>query len=78
MMIFVSSFLSGFSRSLFSSFSFPSFFRLERLFFLTEEKKVNIVYLFFSFFLSLSLSFADASMINARSREGERERAFWR
>ena len=57
MIDFVSSFESGFSPSLFKSFSFPSFFH-ERLFFSSQEKKINIVYLFFSFFLSLSLSFA--------------------
>ena len=56
---------------LFSSFSFPSFFH-ERLFFSSQEKKINIVSLFL--FLSFSLSFADASIINARAREGERER----
>ena len=40
-------------------------------FFSSQEKKINIVSLFL--FLSFSLSFADASIINARAREGERE-----
>ena len=41
-------------------------------FFFLARKKINIVSLFL--FLSFSLSFADASIINARAREGERER----
>ena len=74
MMIFVSSFLSGFSPSLFKSFPFPSFFHPNAFFFLTRKKKVNIVYLFFSFFLSLSLSLFRRCLDTKRARERRRER----
>ena len=77
MMILCRLFSSGFSLSLFS-FSFPSFFH-ERLFF--HHKKKNILVSLF-LFLSFLLSFADASIINARVVFGfawrKREREFWR
>ena len=44
-------------------------------FFFPHKKKKLILYISFSlsFFLSLSLSRYDASILNARAREGERE-----
>ena len=72
MMILCRLFCQGFL-GLFSSL-FPSLlFFIRTPFFPRKKKKVNIVYLFFSFFLSLSLSRYDASILNARAREGERE-----
>jgi hypothetical protein len=56
---------------LFSSFSFPSFFH-ERLFFSSQEKKINIVSLFL--FLSFSLSLFRRCLDDKRARERRRER----
>ena len=71
-MILCRLFCQGFL-GLFSSL-FPSllFFALNAFFSSQEKNNNNIVSLFL--FLSFSLSFADASIINARAREGERER----